>query len=202
MSAIALNERIQQPVWAVLGERAVWDNAFRQRLVSQPKDVLGEYLGAPIPANVQVHSHENTPSVVNVIVDPSRLAEFEALPDKGGKFGQAVKRAIQDPTYRHQLESNPHDTVKELTGIDMPAGMRLAVYQNTPTSIHLVVPPQYDPSGELSDAQLEMVAGGRTSPVPPIIGPFPIGPAPIIHPIHPINPGHGPAVLPGGPHLP
>jgi hypothetical protein len=163
MQAVALNDRIQQPVWAVLGERAKWDNAFRQRLVSQPKQVLGEYLGAPIPANVKVLSHENTASVVNVVIDPSRFAELDALPNKGGKLGQAVKRAYQDPTYRHQLESNPHDTVKELTGIDMPPGMHLAVYENTPTSIHLIVPPQYDPSGELSDAQLEMVAGGRSS---------------------------------------
>jgi hypothetical protein len=162
MSAVALNDRIQQPVWAVLGQRAQWDGAFRQRLVTKPREVLGEYLGAAIPATVQVQSHENTASVVNVVLDPARIAEWDGLPDKGGKFGQAVKRAIQETTYRHHLENSPHGTVKELTGIDMPPGMHLAIYENTPTSIHLIVPPQYDPSGELNDAQLEMVAGGRS----------------------------------------
>ena len=44
-------------------------------------------------------------------------------------------------------------------GADVPEGLQLKVVENTERLVHLILPPRPE-SGELSDEQLESVAGG------------------------------------------
>src|SRR5262249_9487832 len=46
---------------------------------------------------------------------------------------------------------------------EIPQGMEVKVYQSTPTTIHLAVPAAAAAAAELSDAELEQVAGGKSS---------------------------------------
>jgi hypothetical protein len=72
-----------------------------------------------------------------------------------------ITKALKDEAFRSQLLSNPQAIVKQ-EGITLPPGMNVQVHENTPTTIHLVLPGKSQASEprDLSDAELEHVAGG------------------------------------------
>ena len=71
--------------------------------------------------------------------------------------GKIIARAWRDPAFKAKLMADPHATLKE-AGVAVPEGVTVKVVENTDTHHHLVLPPK--PTGELSDAELEKVAGG------------------------------------------
>ena len=75
---------------------------------------------------------------------------------------QLIARAMKDETFRQQLLANPRAVLEREMGITFPQDVSIQVYEDTPTTIHLVLPakPQGETMQELSDAELEMVAGG------------------------------------------
>ncbi len=67
---------------------------------------------------------------------------------------QIIAKAMKDETFRQALLSNPKAVIERELGITIPAGVTIAVHQNTPTTLHFVLPMQ-EPSAageELSDA--------------------------------------------------
>ena len=71
---------------------------------------------------------------------------------------QAIsERAGQDPEFRAQLLSQPRVALGEMLEIQIPEGVNISVYEETPTDIHLVIPAD----SQLSDGDLELVAGGK-----------------------------------------
>jgi hypothetical protein len=74
------------------------------------------------------------------------------------QWGQIVTKASQDEKFRKQLLADPATVVKEF-GLELPAGVQLRVLENTDQVLHLVLPP-LQTDKELSDAELEGVAGG------------------------------------------
>jgi hypothetical protein len=71
--------------------------------------------------------------------------------------GKIIARAWRDPAFKAKLMADPHGVLKE-AGVAVPTGMTVKVVENTDTHRHLVLPPK--PTGELSDAELDKVAGG------------------------------------------
>src|SRR5207249_5484104 len=55
---------LQQQVIA----RAMKDEAFRQQLLSNPKETLQSKLGITLPVGVSVHVHENTPTNLHLVL--------------------------------------------------------------------------------------------------------------------------------------
>jgi hypothetical protein len=76
---------------------------------------------------------------------------------------QIITKAMKDETFRQRLLSNPRETLERELGITLPRGVGVQVHENTPTIRHLVLPmkPPVGEAVELSDAQLEQVAGGQ-----------------------------------------
>ena len=74
------------------------------------------------------------------------------------KMGQIIAKAWSDENFKHQLVANPAAVLKA-EGVEIPAGVAVRVMENTATVFHLVLPPK-PTTGELSDEQLENVAGG------------------------------------------
>ncbi len=70
-----------------------------------------------------------------------------------------IARAWQDESFKQELLSNPK-VVLEKEGINLPASMELRVVEETPTTFYLVLPVNPDQKEELSDKELESVAGG------------------------------------------
>lgn len=74
------------------------------------------------------------------------------------KIGQIVSKAWSDPVFKQRLLANPASIAREY-GLEVPAGIELRVVEDTDSVHHVILPPKPS-SRELSDAQLEQVAGG------------------------------------------
>ena len=80
-----------------------------------------------------------------------------------------VSRATSDEAFLAELRANPKAVVeRELANlmpgfVQLPGSMEIEVLEENPNKLYLVLPPRpMAEDGELSDSQLEAVAGGAT----------------------------------------
>jgi hypothetical protein len=74
---------------------------------------------------------------------------------------QALARALKNPAFRQAFVSNPKAALEREFNIQVPNDVTIRVLEDTP-SIHTIVLPAQEASvQELSDAELEAVAGGQ-----------------------------------------
>ena len=74
-----------------------------------------------------------------------------------------IERSLQDESLRQRLLADPKGTVEEELGTRLPAEVQVRAVEETADTIYLVLPsasPLGDEGGDLSDLQLEAVAGG------------------------------------------
>ncbi len=64
-----------------------------------------------------------------------------------------------DPDFRAALLADPRAAVSKLLALALPDAVRIDVHEETLTHIHLVIPATFA-NGEISDDDLEQVAGG------------------------------------------
>lgn len=69
--------------------------------------------------------------------------------------------AIKDPDYRRALLDNPKKVVSLQLGQELPEALNIKVVEDTAETMHMVLPYVPEEGAELSDADLEMVAGGK-----------------------------------------
>lgn len=72
-------------------------------------------------------------------------------------LGQLISKAWSDESFKARLLSDPMSVMKG-NGIAVPEGITVKAVENTEEVFHLVIPPK--PSKELSDPDLDQVAGG------------------------------------------
>ena len=75
------------------------------------------------------------------------LAEVEAM---------IAERIAADPAFRDTLLADPRGVISEVVGFDIPDTVQVVLHEESLTQIHLTIPS----SESLSDADLELVAGG------------------------------------------
>ena len=71
--------------------------------------------------------------------------------------GHLVTKATSDPAFRAALLANPRAALDQEIGLSVPADFQLKVIEESANSMCLVLPAA---EGELSDMELESVAGG------------------------------------------
>ena len=76
------------------------------------------------------------------------------------KWWQLVAKAWSDPALKKRLLADPQAVLKE-NGMPVPAGARVSVHEGNAQTIHLLLPPRPPPE-EVSDADLQQVAGGQS----------------------------------------
>src|ERR1700694_2515809 len=69
--------------------------------------------------------------------------------------------AAKDPEYRRALLANPKRVLEEQMQSKLPDSLHVKVVEETPDTIYLVAPYVAAAGGELSDTDLEKVAGGK-----------------------------------------
>jgi hypothetical protein len=76
--------------------------------------------------------------------------------------GRIIQRSLEDQTFRRRLLENPRAAVEEELGSRLPEGVQVMAVEETADTIYLVLPSAspVDAGGELSDQDLEAVAGG------------------------------------------
>lgn len=68
-----------------------------------------------------------------------------------------IAKAWADDSFKARLLADPV-AVAAAEGIPIPPGLKIVIHENKPGELHVVLPAK--PSSELSDAELEGVAGG------------------------------------------
>ena len=82
-----------------LVKRAAKDSDFRERLLAQPKDTLEREFGVTLPADHEIHVHEEADSATHVILPPrSKLSDAEREEAKAGATSlEFLKKTMYDP---------------------------------------------------------------------------------------------------------
>ena len=74
-----------------------------------------------------------------------------------------VQRSIEDDAFRRRLIEDPKAAVEQELGTRLPEDVRVVAVEETAETIYLVLPSRStegQEAGELSDRELEAVAGG------------------------------------------
>jgi hypothetical protein len=80
---------------------------------------------------------------------------------------QVLARVIKDQAFRQALVNNPKAVLAKEYNVQFPDDVTIRIMEDTPTTHTFVLPVQETAVQELSDAELEAVAGGlppRTNP--------------------------------------
>jgi hypothetical protein len=74
-----------------------------------------------------------------------------------------IQRSIEDDAFRQRLLENPKAAIEEGSGIQLPEGIEIRAVEETPDTVYILLPgrPTDVRAGELSDRELESVAGGE-----------------------------------------
>ena len=76
------------------------------------------------------------------------------------EFDQLISdRLATDPSFADALTANPHATISELVGSELPAGLVIDVHRESLAHLHIVIPVM-NTTDELADDDLDLVAGG------------------------------------------
>lgn len=76
------------------------------------------------------------------------------------------QKALQDDSFRQQLLQDPKAALEQELGTSLPAGVNVKAVEETSDTIYVVIPSSSGKAagaGELSDADLDAVAGGGSS---------------------------------------
>ena len=90
----------------------------------------------------------------------------EATGSGGGRTEmerRLVQRSLEDESFRQRLLEDPKGVVEEELGTRLSEGVQVQAVEETAETIYLVLPPRAETeqsSGEISDEELEAVAGG------------------------------------------
>ena len=79
-----------------------------------------------------------------------------------------IEKSLQDEAFRQRLIEDPKGAVEQELGTRLPEGVRVVSVEETAETIYLVLPSTSTAGaegGELSDQQLESVAGGWGSTI-------------------------------------
>jgi hypothetical protein len=80
---------------------------------------------------------------------------------RGELWDKIVEQAQKNPKYYDLLMSNPRLLMEKQLGIMIPAQVNIKVLEETPDTYYVVLPYFAREGAELSDADLENVAGGK-----------------------------------------
>ncbi len=76
-----------------------------------------------------------------------------------------TEKAWKDEEFKNELLNNTNNTLENELGIRIPQGIKIKVLEESADEVYLILPraPEYEKAAELSDAELDEVAGGTVT---------------------------------------
>ena len=98
------------------------------------------------------------------------MTEATSGGDRSEMERRLVERSLQDEDFRRELLEDPKAAVEQELGTRLPEGVRVVAVEETTDTVYLVLPSASSAgeTGELSDLDLEAVAGGVSAGCPSI----------------------------------
>jgi hypothetical protein len=90
------------------------------------------------------------------------MPETEGTPSRHDLEATIIKHCWDDPAFQKKFAADPIGTFVEYTGLAASSLPEIVVHEEAPGTWHIVIPAKPASSQELSDAELEKVAGGTT----------------------------------------
>ena len=90
----------------------------------------------------------------------------EAMGDRAGMERRVIERSLADDAFRRRLLEDPRATMEQELGVRLPADVQVRAVEETADTVYLVLP-SASPAGEggeISDRDLDRVAGGAPGP--------------------------------------
>ena len=81
---------------------------------------------------------------------------------RGQLWDKVVEQAQSNPKYLQQLMANPRALMEKQLGTHIPKNVNIKVLEESPDTYYVVLPAFAKEGAELSDSDLEKVAGGST----------------------------------------
>lgn len=135
------------------------DLNFRNTFMANPKTVLEKELGLQLPAGVSIQIHENTAHEMHIILVSGEQVVFGDTLDE--KVEKVLDKAVANQSFKKLLIADPKGTLAaELPDFYVPDDFRIYFHDNTENEIHLLLPALTATEDELTEAELDAVAGG------------------------------------------
>jgi hypothetical protein len=87
----------------------------------------------------------------------------QAPPTRRDMEAEIIARAMKDEGFARELRADPRAVLEREVGGRLPEGIEIKVVEETPDTLYLVLPARPSPDVELSEAELDRVAGGDTT---------------------------------------
>jgi hypothetical protein len=71
-----------------------------------------------------------------------------------------IEKCWKDPDFKKQIVSDPKEMLERYTGQKLPKQVQIFIHEEDANTLHFSIPPAPSNLTELSDADLEKVAGG------------------------------------------
>lgn len=133
-----------------------------RKVARRSADAIIAGLGAPCYRPYLVRDHRRDAG------SPGRADRGGILNEAAGGGGRDVmeqrliRRSLEDDSFRQRLLADPRGALEQELGARLPEDVRVVAVEETPESVFLVLPSRSAEveSGELSERELETVAGG------------------------------------------
>ena len=141
-------------------EKLSQDLSFRNSFIANPKTVINkEFSQFNIADNTTIHLHEDTAQEMHVILIPQEEMVFAATLDE--KVEKVLEKALVNESFKKLLIADPKGTLEvELPDFYVPADFKIYFHENSESEIHMLIPSVATGEDELSEAELDAVAGG------------------------------------------
>jgi hypothetical protein len=89
------------------------------------------------------------------------MSEIITLEEADSLLEEVVKRTQTDPEFRQLCLGDPKAATKQATGKELPENYILRFVENQGADLTVVLPDFIDAEAELSEADLDRIAGGK-----------------------------------------